>query len=158
MTRFLIVVSILLSISLTSFSQDTLPRFTVVGKPNNRNIVSWTNPFKSISQIGIQRSHDSTKNFTTVLTVPDPRVKQNGFVDTKAPLAVNFYRLFIVLDSGNYIFTNSKRAVPDTTNSFDESFLTEDNQRVKLTDSLSNREFARLKSSSEISYVIRRND
>lgn len=158
MTRLLIVVSILLSISLPVHSQDTLPRFTVVGKPNNRNIVSWTNPFKSISQIGIQRSHDSIKNFTTILTVPDPRVKQNGFVDTKAPVAVNFYRLFIVLDSGNYIFTNSKRAILDSTNSFDESFLTEDNQRVKLTDSLSNKEFARLNSKAEISYVIRRND
>lgn len=153
-----ITVALLLSIALNIFSQDTLPRFTVVGKPNNRNIISWSNPFKSISQIGIQRSGDSLKNFTTIITVPDPRVKQNGFVDTKAPAGRQFYRLFIVLDTGNYIFTNSKRPVADSTDSFDERFLTEDNQRVKLSDSLSSKELATLKQKKELSYVVKRRE
>ena len=158
MTRILFAALFLFSISFKSLAQDTLPRFTVVSKPNGRNIISWTNPFKSISQIGIQRSVDSLRNFTTIMTVPDPRVKQNGFVDTKAPFGHKFYRLFIVLDTGNYIFTNSKRAVTDSTNSFDESFLSEDNQRVKLSDSLSNKELALLKQQKELSYVVKKRE
>lgn len=128
-----------------SGAQDTLPRFTVVGKPNNRNVISWTNNFRKISQISIQRSHDSTKNFKTILTVPDPSVSQNGFVDTKAPVQNMFYRLFIVLDSGKYQFSRSKKPAPDTATVSIEPVLKNDNQRVVLSDSLSNREVTALK-------------
>jgi hypothetical protein len=54
------------------------------------------------------------RNYKTILTVPDPRVLQNGFVDAKAPTDFQFYRLFIVLDSGKYIFTRPRRPVWDT--------------------------------------------
>lgn len=72
------------------------------------------------------------------MSVPDPSVAQNGFVDAKATTAKVFYRLFIVLDSGKYLFTKAKAPVPDTAASANESVLL-DNQRVVL-DSLSNRE------------------
>lgn len=101
-------------ISLSTKGQDTLPRFTAIAKANNRNLISWTNAFPYVSQIGIQRSPDSTRNFKTILTVPDPSVQQNGFVDAKAPAGSVFYRLFIVLDSGKYQFSRSKRPIPDT--------------------------------------------
>lgn len=129
----------------SSFSQDTLPRFTVIAKPANRNVVSWTNPFSYTSQISIQRSQDSLKNFKTILTVPDPSVPQNGFVDTKAPVGINFYRLLIVLDSGKYQFSRSKRPAPDTAKISNEPVLENDNQRVVLSDSLSNKEIKTLK-------------
>jgi hypothetical protein len=90
-------------------AQDTLPKFTVTTKGNNRVLVSWTNAYPNVSQISIQRSYDSTKNFKTILTVPDPSNLQNGFVDTKAPTWFMFYRIFIVLDSGKYVFSPSKR-------------------------------------------------
>ena len=95
-------------------AQDTLPNFTATTKGNNRVVISWTNNYKFVSQINIQRSTDSTKNFKTILTVPDPTVPQNGFVDSKAPANNLFYRIFIVLDSGKYVFTKSKRAFWDT--------------------------------------------
>ena len=79
---------ILLLISLLHFvteAQDTLPYFTLLNRGNNRIIVSWNNPYdKGIHQLSIQRSADSTKNFKTILTLPDPTVPQNGYADTKA--------------------------------------------------------------------------
>lgn len=95
-------------------AQDTLPQFTALTKGNNRVIISWTNNYKYVSQISIQRSSDSLKNFSTILTVPDPNVPQNGFVDAKGPNNHLYYRLFIVLDSGKYVFSRSKKATWDT--------------------------------------------
>src|SRR5579871_4818073 len=95
-------------------AQETLPKFSASLKPNEKVVISWKNSYKTVAQISIQRSTDSLKNFTSLLTVPDPSVSENGFVDAKAPNTHMFYRLFIVLDSGKYLFTKSKRAAPDT--------------------------------------------
>jgi hypothetical protein len=102
--------------SASGFAQDTLPRFTVTTRGANKIFVSWTNTFEAVSQISIQRSLDSTRNFQTILTVPDPRVRQNGFVDSKAKTPFMFYRLFIVLEGGQYLFSKSSRAFWDTAN------------------------------------------
>jgi hypothetical protein len=95
-------------------AQEILPDFTVNTRGNNKIFISWTNEYDTVSQISIQRSFDSLRNFKTILTVPDPQVPQNGFVDTKAPTPFVYYRLFIVLDSGKYLFSQSKRAFWDT--------------------------------------------
>lgn len=110
----LISFALLLFICQTTMAQDTLPKFNALTKGNNRVIISWTNTYKYVSQISIQRSTDSLRNFSTILTVPDPNVPQNGFVDSKGPNNHLFYRLFIVLDSGKYIFSRSKKATWDT--------------------------------------------
>lgn len=116
MARILIILLIVLYGSQeVAMAQDTLPRFTVMTRGGNKIFISWTNTFEAVSQISIQRSTDSTKNFKTILTVPDARVRQNGFVDSKAPNPYVFYRLFIVLEGGNYQFSKSSRAVWDTT-------------------------------------------
>jgi hypothetical protein len=127
-------------------AQDTLPRFTVIYKGANRNVISWTNPYLYVSQISIQRSTDSTKNFKTILTVPDANVPQNGFVDIKATTPLMYYRLFIVLDSGRYQFSRAKRPVPDTTRliSIADPLLKNESTRV-IVDSLSNKESRALK-------------
>jgi len=75
---------------------------------NGKVIVSWRNQFQQVTQISIQRSKDSLKNFTTLLTVPDPRLPENGVVDNKTPASGAYYRLFIVFESGKYLFTKSK--------------------------------------------------
>jgi hypothetical protein len=160
MTRIFALLLLFISFAVQVGAQDTLPRFTLIAKPNNRNVISWTNPYRSISQIGIQRSPDSTRNFKTILTVPDPSVKQNGFADTKAPATKMFYRIFIVLDSGKYFFTNSKRPVFDSSGTAGEPFLIDDNQRVRLSDSLSSREVRKIKEDPrpEKRYVIKRRE
>jgi hypothetical protein len=125
-------------------AQDTLPHFRVVRKTDNRNVISWINSYPYTSQMNIQRSTDSLRNFASILTVPDPKSPQNGYVDTKAPSQKVYYRLFIVLDSGKYIFTKSKSPAPDTATDINDQVLN-DNQRVVLSDSLTNHEEMRLK-------------
>ena len=70
-----------------------------------RILISWHNPYPVVTQISIQRSADSLRNFSTLLTVPDPTLPENGAVDSKAPHPNFYYRLFIVLESGKYLFS-----------------------------------------------------
>jgi hypothetical protein len=93
-------------------AQDTLPHFSVTVRGAGKILVSWHNPFSTISQISIQRSSDSLKDFTTLLTVPDPMLPEDGVVDAKASDPNFFYRLFIVLQGGNYLFSHSQRPHP----------------------------------------------
>ena len=119
MNRFCLLIC--LFISATAFGQDTLPRFSVSNVGGNRVIIGWVNNYDLVKQIGVQRSHDSTKNFKTILTVADPNTKQNGFADTKAPNDHMYYRLFIVLDKGEFFFTPSKSPVFDTSRTSKEA-------------------------------------
>ena len=113
-----------LLLSAGAAAQDTLPKFSVAALPGNRVIISWTNPYGiTIRQISIQRSFDSSKNFRTILTVPDATAPQNGYADTKAVNDHMFYRLYLLLDSnGHYLFSRSKRPAsgtgPEAANAF----------------------------------------
>lgn len=131
--------------TLHGLAQDTLPKFTVIAKPMNKNVISWTNPYKNVKQISIQRSTDSLRNFKTILTVPDPTIPQNGYVDSKAPVGINFYKVFIVFENGKYQFSKSQRPAPDMGPVSNEPVLKNDNQRVVLSDSLSNKELTTIK-------------
>lgn len=99
------------------FAQEVLPDFTV--KDNKSKIsISWQNEYKqTIKSISIQRSFDSSKNFSSIYTVPDPAEEVNGYMDKNAPYTKMFYRLFIVFDSGEYIFTAIQK--PDIDARFD---------------------------------------
>lgn len=108
---FLFIISLVASRSL---AQDTLPKFSVKNVGNNRIVVGWVNTFETVKQISIQRSFDSTRNFKTILTVADPTLPENGFADTKANHDQMFYRLYIMLDKGAYLFSDSKRPFKDT--------------------------------------------
>ena len=90
-------------------AQDTLPHFSATARGPGKILISWHNNYASVSQISIQRSTDSAKNFTTLITVPDPKLPENGAMDSKAPHPNFYYRLFIVLDKGKYLFTPSRR-------------------------------------------------
>jgi len=90
-------------------AQDTLPRFSAIARGPGKILISWHNNYPVITQISIQRSADSSKNFTTLLTVPDPKLPANGVTDSKAPHPNFYYRLFIVLENGKYLFTPSRR-------------------------------------------------
>src|ERR1044072_6428665 len=95
----LILISTLFS---TTRAQDILPNFSLGTKGNKKVIISWTNQYPLVTQISIQRSKDSARGFATILTVPDPTAPQNGIVDSKAPDANQFYRLFVVRDGGKF--------------------------------------------------------
>ena len=112
MTRTVSVVLLLLS--LNTLAQDTLPKFTAYTRGSDKVIISWTNNYPVVTQISIQRSYDSLKLFKTILTVPDPSVPQNGYLDAKGTNPKMFYRLFIVLENGKYVFTQSQRPFWDS--------------------------------------------
>ena len=95
------------------FSQDTLPKLSVVNI-NNHIVISWSNPYTSLTTINIQRSPDSLKNFISIGTVLDVKNKTNGFVDAKPLSGRQYYRLFLSFEGGMYIFTNSERPTLDT--------------------------------------------
>ncbi len=95
-------------------AQDTLPKFSLKNVGNSRIVIGWFNTFETVRQISIQRSFDSTKNFKSILSVADPSIPENGYVDTKANTDRMFYRLYIMLDKGVYLFSDSKRPVFDT--------------------------------------------
>lgn len=109
-----------LFLSLLSFSQllaqDTLPKFSLINAGNNRIIIGWANKFENVKQISIQRSFDSLTGYKTILTVADPTLPQNGFLDAKATNDHMFYRLYIMFDKGMYLFSEAKKPVKDTLN------------------------------------------
>lgn len=105
---------ILILIGSRSLAQDTLPKISVKNI-SNKIIVSWKNAYgANISNINIQRSYDSIKNFTTIGSVLEPMNRENGFVDNKEPTPYVFYRVFIAFEGGRYIFSKSYRPVKDS--------------------------------------------
>ena len=84
MKRFSLFFIAFIAIANHLIAQDTLPKFSVKNVGNNRIVIGWINTFETVRQISIQRSFDSTKNFKSILTVADPSIPENGFVDTKA--------------------------------------------------------------------------
>lgn len=104
----LVFFATLLLMDYSANAQDTLPAFTVVNR-NGKVILSWVNTFPVVKQMSIQRSADSLKGFKTILTLPDPTSVTNGFLDNNAPDTVSFYKLYILLDSGKYLFSKSQR-------------------------------------------------
>ncbi len=109
MQRYIGILLISLLLSTILKAQDTLPRFSATARGPGKILVSWHNKYPVVTQISIQRSTDSLKYFTTLLTVPDPKLPENGAVDSKAPHPNFYYRLFIVFDNGQYLFTPSHR-------------------------------------------------
>ena len=113
--KFLVAFFIFLLLGSAAFAQDTLPKFSVTNAGKNRMIIGWVSNYTLVKQISIQRSFDSLGIYKTILSVTDPNAKQNGFADTKAPNDHMFYRLFVVLDKGEFVFTKPKKPIFDTT-------------------------------------------
>lgn len=114
MRRFFAVFFVFVIIIPLAKAQDTLPGFTASLKSNGKVLISWHNTYSAVKQISIQRSSDSLRNFTTLVTVPDPKIQENGFVDSRGNSSKFFYRIFILFPNSKYLFTKSHRAVAET--------------------------------------------
>lgn len=114
MKKLILLISILFQVTSSLDAQDSLPNFSVRNVGKNRIIVGWKNTFETIKQISIQRSFDSLSGYKTILTVADPTAPINGYADTKAVNDHMFYRLYILLDKGVYLFSPAKKPVLDT--------------------------------------------
>lgn len=120
----------------TLFAQDTLPKFSLKNVGKNRIVISWTNNFQDIRQLSIQRSSDSIKGYKTILTMADPSTPQNGYVDNKAPNGQQFYRLYIMLEGGRYLFSVAKKPLNDTSYTLQRLFADTSMLRNLSRDSL----------------------
>lgn len=145
-----LLVCVLVGISLTSFSQEMLPKFYTKILSKNKVQISWFNPYESqCVQVSVQRSYDSLKFYNTIFTSLSPQLPQNGFVDNDyLPELKNYYRIFYVLADGKFFFstpinpanftnsyTSSTTNIANTTNITDNNdYNTADSINVKLFD------------------------
>lgn len=96
-----------------SFAQDTLPNITVKNI-NGRIVVSWMNGYKeTVTNIHIQRSYDSLKNYTSIGSVLNPMNRENGYADVNPPYNKMYYRLSITFEGGNYVISKPARPVKE---------------------------------------------
>lgn len=101
---------ILVAFVTQAYSQDTLPRFSFVER-GERIVISWTNPYgNQLIQLNVQRSYDSLRYYSTIFSATSPELPQNGFTDKKPDVARIYYRIFYVLQGGDYYFTTPHRA------------------------------------------------
>ncbi|MFN8248236.1 MAG: hypothetical protein U0T68_04695 [Ferruginibacter sp.] len=92
-------------------AQEVLPALTVKDF-NGKIVVSWKNEYKTpVTNISIQRSFDSSRNYSTIGSVLNPQNLENGYADDKPPYPKMYYRLFISFDGGSYTFSNVVRPV-----------------------------------------------
>ena len=116
MYKLLLSIFLFFGLQNISFAQDTLPKITI-SQLGKKVLVSWVNPYTSVTSINIQRSGDSLKNFTTIGTVLNVKANTNGFVDTKEFIpSTQYYRLFLSFEGGSYLFTESRQPAKDTLN------------------------------------------
>jgi hypothetical protein len=108
---FLLILGCFLAASLSA--QQVLPAITVKNL-NGQIIVSWINNYKvPVSNINIQRSYDSLKNYTTIGTVLNPQNIENGYADSKPPYNKMYYRVFVSFEGGTYLFSKITRPVKE---------------------------------------------
>lgn len=101
------------TLSISVFAQkDTLPAFTAKSK-DGLITLSWINAYKNATQINIQRSRDSNRNFVTIHSTPNPDAKNYSYIDKTAKNDSGYYRIFVLFEGTNYIFTKAKRAVKE---------------------------------------------
>lgn len=96
-----------------SSAQDSLPSFRAVIR-SGKVILSWSSPYLNVVQLTVQRSPDSLKGYKSVATLPDPALRENGFLDNRAPDTRQFYRIYVQLQGGIFFTTPSKRAIPES--------------------------------------------
>lgn len=119
--------------------KDTLPNFSAIKKDGIISI-SWINGFKNLTQINIQRSKDSLKNFSTIHSLTNPNVKSYTYIDKTAKNDSGFYRIFILFEGSHYVFTTSKHLLIDTTKVIALHTDVSQNEKIKQKDEKPNNE------------------
>ncbi len=96
-----------------SSAQKILPGITVKNV-SGKIIVSWQNAFTTtVSNILIQRSYDSLKNYYTIGSVLNPQSKENGYADVNPPYSKMYYRVSISFQGGAYMISLPERPVKE---------------------------------------------
>ncbi|MFT3911276.1 MAG: hypothetical protein QM737_17780 [Ferruginibacter sp.] len=118
-----------LTVANGAHAQKILPGITVKNF-GGKIVVSWQNAFTTpVTNIFIQRSYDSLKNYTTIGTVLNPQNRENGYSDVNPPYTKMYYRVSVSFEGGNYLVSLPERPVkeipvvsnPDNTTKNDEA-------------------------------------
>lgn len=112
MKRYLLILLMFIGfISTRAVAQQTLPGIGVINY-NGKIIINWKNAYKlPVTNISIQRSYDSLKNYSTIGSVLNPQNEENGYADNEPPYNKMYYRVFIAFEGGSYIISPSVRPV-----------------------------------------------
>lgn len=95
------------------YAQSSLPDITVRNF-NGKIIISWLNDYKKkVSDILVQRSYDSLKNYTTIGSVLVPQNLENGYPDVNPPYNKMYYRVTIIFEGGTYVVGPAARPVKE---------------------------------------------
>src|SRR5690606_39602852 len=112
---FVVWLFLIFTLSATAQSQQytppVLPDFMALIKTGKIQL-EWLSGFTNVKQIGIQRSLDSVLNFSTIAYASYPTQTRNVYLDTKPLPGTNYYRLFILFDSGRYMYSKTLLATP----------------------------------------------
>ena len=107
--RILIILTYSMLVSISAYTQNVLPDFSVKELSKEKIQISWNNPYPNCIQLAIQRSSDSSINFRTIFSSQSPELITNGYVDNKPfANAKSYYRIFFVLKGGDYFFSKTK--------------------------------------------------
>lgn len=122
MKRLFLFILLNCSFLLIIQAQETLPKISVT-ELGSKVLISWKNPFTNVTNIVVQRSADSAGGFKTIGSVINITATSNGFVDQQ-PFTFwkGYYRLFITLSGGTYIFTEALQPTLDTTSTEKTAF------------------------------------
>lgn len=86
--------------ALQVFAQPTLPQIGAISK-DGINILSWMNPYTTgITSVSIQRSADSTFNYSTIGYIKNMNKAQQTYIDSRPMLGNNWYRVVVLFNSG----------------------------------------------------------
>ncbi|KAA2241859.1 hypothetical protein F0L74_18525 [Chitinophaga agrisoli] len=107
------------------YTPPVLPDFMALIKTGKIQL-EWLSGFTNVKQIGIQRSLDSVLNFNTIAYASYPTQTRNVFLDNKPLPGTNYYRLFILFNTGRYMYSKVVLAVPDSTISASTKLQAED--------------------------------
>jgi hypothetical protein len=94
-------------------AQPLLPDIVGVTQ-NGFNILSWTSPYEHLKSIAVQRSSDSTYNYTTIGYVKSLKPGAQAFIDGHPAPGKNWYRLQIVFGSDLNWYSNRLKLFVDS--------------------------------------------
>lgn len=88
-----------------AYAQPELPDMVGITQ-KGLNILSWTCQYEGVKSISVQRSADSTYNFTTIGYVKNLKKGQQAFIDGHPNPGKNWYRLLIAFNSDLTWYSN----------------------------------------------------
>jgi hypothetical protein len=92
-----------------TWAQNSSVDFSITDRGNGKLQINWNNPYENCIQFSVQKSFDSLKYFQTIFSAQSPALPKNGFVyNSGNPEVKIYFRIFYVLQAGDYFFTKSK--------------------------------------------------